>query len=283
MGERMHTVGGTRLSGGCGVSPHVFLVLVEGVRVCQCTPVGYRPAVDDLAHGKLHDFAGLGAGDVAHRVDVRWHVPWCGVGSDLVFDLLDEGLIQLAVLPEFDEQNDLHVPLHALLVEYLASHSNRLLHLIQLVHLSVYLSGADPDAPRVEHGVRPAVHHHSAPVSDLGKVTMRPHVVILGEIRLLVFLVVWVVPEAPWLAGEGFGADELALLALDGLAVLIVHLNCHTEPQRLDLASVDRPNGVAKYEARYDVRAPRYGRQTHVILDLTIHIVEGLGSERRAC
>jgi hypothetical protein len=65
---------------------------------------------------------------------------------------------------------------------------------------------------------------------------MGPDIVEAVEIGGVVFLAVGVVPEADRHGRKRLGADQFALLAGDGLAVVVPDVDRHAEARTLDLA-----------------------------------------------
>src|SRR5688572_11376859 len=199
-----------------------------------------------------------------------------GVLADSHFYARGQTFVERKPLLQLDEEHDANVALPIL------TDDERLDDLVQAFHLPIDLGGADAHAAGVEHGIRAAVDDEAAVLGLLAPVAVTPHVREFFEVGGAVLGAVRVVPETDRHAGKGLGADELALLALERLAVLVEDLDRHAEALRLDFAAPYRAHRVAEHEAGHDVGAPGDRRQADVVLDVTVDVVEALGKKRRA-
>src|SRR5690606_22332063 len=107
---------------------------------------------------------------------------------------------------------------------------------VELLDLVVDFSGADAHATRIERRVRTAIDDDAAMVSDFGEVAVAPGVVEALKVGGVIFGTVRIVPEHHRHAWEGVGADQLALLGRDLVAVVVPDLDRHAEPRTLNFA-----------------------------------------------
>src|SRR5262245_39741317 len=103
-------------------------------------------------------------------------------------------------------------------------------------------------------------------LGPFGEVAMLPDVVESGEIGVLVFAAVWVVPKADRHGGERPGAHELPFAAPHRLAVLGEDVHRIAQPRPLDLAAPYRAGRVAEHEAAANVGAARDRGEMQVAL-----------------
>jgi hypothetical protein len=231
--------------------------------------------VNNVAHGELDDLAAPGARYVGDLHDLGGHVARRGVGADLAVDLLDEHLVQLAAGAQHDEEDDTGVVLPFL------ANDEALLDFVELFDLAVDLGRADAHAAGVQGRVRAAADNDAVMLGELDIIAVAPDVGELLEIGGAILLVVGIVPEADGHGGKGRGADQLALLAPERLAIVVPHFDLEAEAARLDLAAPNGADGIAEHEAGDNVGATGDRRETHVLLDGAVDVVEAFGHQRR--
>src|SRR4051812_42475619 len=230
------------------------LELLERLRVGERLDVLHLAPVHHVAYRQLDNLAALGAWNVGDLEDLRRHVARGGVVADAALDAIRDFVVHAEAVTQLDEEHDAHVALPVL------ADDERLDHLLELLDLAVDLRRADPDAARVEHGVRPAVDDDAVVLGDLGPVAVAPDVRVLLEIRSAVPRAVGIVPEADRHRGERPRADQLALFSLQRAPLLVEHIDRHAESLRLDLAAPDRTGRIAEHEARRCRCRPRWTR-----------------------
>src|SRR5204863_505084 len=141
---------------------------------------------------------------------------------DIRADTLLELLVEREAGPELHEEHDARV-FRVVRRPDLADR-DRLFHLVDTLDDAIDLRGADAHAAGVERGVGAAVDDHRAAFGQLGPVAVAPDVRVLVEIGRVIALAAAVVPEDERHRGKRLGADELALLADDRVAVLVEDL-----------------------------------------------------------
>lgn len=127
---------------------------------------------------------------------------------------------------------------------------------------------------------------------------------VLQEVRLLIFGVVWIVPEVSGHAGERLGADEFSALPVDALACpeertrssigpimipenpewftfFIPALQSNAQQRTLNFSTVHGKGAIVAHKAGDDVRASRDGTQDEISLDVLVDVVEAGRFQRR--
>ena len=166
-------------------------------------------------------------------------------------------------------------------------HDDAIVHLFELFHLPVDLSGPDADATRVQCGIRTAVHDHTAPLSHFDVIAMAPDVGVDVEIGAVVFFALRIVPEIDRHGWKGCGADQFPLLIDHRPAFVVKSKHLHAEAPALQLSSINRAHGVAECKAAVQVRATGDRGQLKVGFDLVVdefkpfHRQRGSGGQNR--
>src|SRR5690606_35174791 len=107
---------------------------------------------------------------------------------------------------------------------------------------------------------------HAAMLCPFGEVAMAPDIVEALEIGRAIFRAVGIVPEADGHRRERFGADQLALFADNGFAIVVPDIHAKAEAWSLDLALPDRLHRIAEHETGADVGAAGNGSELDVRL-----------------
>src|SRR5690606_40270255 len=136
-------------------------------------------------------------------------MPWAGVLADLLADALLQRGVQLHPRSQLHKEHHAHIPLPLL------PDGDRLQYLVDPLHLPVDFRSADAHAAGVEHRIRAPVDDQAAVGSLLRIVTMGPDPEETLEVGGAIAAAILIAPEAQWHAGEGPGADQLALFVED--------------------------------------------------------------------
>ena len=182
--------------------------LLQGFGVCERFPIADVPPVDDVAHGKFHDLAALGARDLRDLNDPGWHVPRrCVLADPASNPILNLGCQRRALL-EPDEEDDALVTIPAL------ADDETLDDLVDLFHLAIDLGRSNPNSARVQHGIGATVDDDATVLGERGVIAMAPHAREAFEIGGVIFPAVRVVPESDRHRREWHRADELSLFPM---------------------------------------------------------------------
>src|SRR5699024_8843257 len=102
------------------------------------------------------------------------------------------------------------------------------------------------------------------------------------EVGLVVALALGIVPELYWHHGEGPRADELARLALAGLAVVIEGIDGEAESATLQLAAPHGLDRATQRKAGNNVGAAGDGGELHARFERVINVIVVFRHQRRA-
>eukprot|EP00160_Parvularia_atlantis_P006163 Unigene1535_Nuclearia_a/m.4776 Unigene1535_Nuclearia_a/g.4776 ORF Unigene1535_Nuclearia_a/g.4776 Unigene1535_Nuclearia_a/m.4776 type:complete len:319 (-) Unigene1535_Nuclearia_a:1194-2150(-) len=253
------------------------------VECVQRGRVGQRPrrhdrfAADDFLDRDLNFLAVDRVRYLDDREHEGGHMPRRQLGADVLFDALHQRVVERA------PGRHLHKQDHALVRALLLPDHERVLDLGVRLEQIVDFGRADADAARVERAVAAPEHDDAARVRvDVEEVAVVPHARELRKVRLGVLGPVGVVPEEDRHARERLGADEVALNALDRLALERPRFDAHAQVAALDLAAIHGQVAVGPGKERHDVRAAGDRAEQHVALDVAVDEVKALGAERRA-
>eukprot|EP01136_Pigoraptor_vietnamica_P039846 Opistho-1_new@856 len=252
-------------------------VEIERVRVRERRAVVHGLSADNLLHGDLDLLAVDRVRDRGRREDDGGHVTRRQLLANGGGDALDNVVVELVAGCHHEEQN------HALVGAHLLCHAQAVGDLGEGLHDVVNLGAAKADASGVQRAVAAPKHPDAASRRcNLHKVAVRPHSVVLAEVRAAVLGAVGVVPERDGHRGEGHRAHKLTALVKHGVAAFVPALHLHAEVARLDLTPDDGKGGIRTREARDDVSAARNRAEEDVLLDARVHVVKALGLEGRA-
>ena len=192
--------------------------------------------------------------------------------ANLFPDPRHEIKIQRQAGAKADEEHDAHVIIPVL------TDGDGLDHFGHLLNLGIDFRRADPDAAGIKRRVRTAVDHHAIVFRDLGEIAMTPDVGKAGKVSMVIFRAIGIVPEHHRHRWKGLHADQLALSATQGVTLLVIDIDRHSQHRPLDFAAINGRQGIAADKAAADIGAARDRGQLHVALDVLINKVEAFGA-----
>src|SRR5689334_25122190 len=119
---------------------------------------------------------------------------------------------------------------------------------------------------------------------DLRPITVSPDAGEVIEVGSAVLRAVGIIPERDRHARERLRANELTRNQSHWATAVIENIDRHSQPRRLNLATVHRQNRIAEYETGDDVAAATDAGEMNVGFDLFVDVVEaavGKGTSRR--
>src|SRR5947199_9895362 len=235
-------------------------------------------AMHDVAHGKLHNLAAFGAGNIGNLNHFCGNMARGGVGPDMLLDPVDEGLVQRESLTQTHEEDHSNIP--DLAGRPVLADDDTFHHFVELLDLPVDFRGADTHAPWIQRGVGPSIDNHAVMLGQFHVIAVAPYAGETFEVRRAILRAIGIVPEPDRHRREGPRADKLALFTTYRMTRLIVDIDAHAQTPALELATPHRSGRTTQREAGDDVRTSGYGRKTQVILDALVDVVEALWRER---
>ncbi len=211
-----------------------------------------------------------------HREDHGGHMAGRGAIAHLLLDQGDQLVIQGDARRQPHKENNAHV-----IVPVLAD-GQGLKHLGDALDLGIDFSGADAHAAGIERGIGTAMNDEAAMGGDLGEIAVAPDIVKAGEIGVVIFLAIGIIPEHDGHGGKRLGANQFALFLFHRMAVVIQHIHGHAEHRPLDFAAPDAGQRIAADEAAADIGAAGNGGEMDIGLYRVIDKIEILGAQRRA-
>ena len=201
---------------------------------------------------QFDDFSAQGTRDVGHRDNFFRYVTPGGVDADGVADARFQIIAEPLPFAQYDKQHDAYI-----IPPYLTD-AQTFEHRIHFFHLPIYFRGADAHPARIQNRVRAPVDDNAVMVGDFGVIALGPDIFKPRKICIMITAPVGFVPEAQRHAGKGLGAYQLAPPPAHRSAVFI-DVHRHAEAAALNLAAINRPQGIADDETGNDVGAAGNG------------------------